>query len=57
MPEKISIGAIAEEVREKPGKAKIEDKDGFCYDRDEEMVQIRLDADKKVVLLFEYLFG
>jgi len=44
----IKIGATAEEVREKLGKAKIDDKDGFFYDSDDELVQIRVDADKKV---------
>lgn len=44
----IKIGATAEDVREKLGKAKIDDKDGFFYDSNDELVQIRLDADKKV---------
>lgn len=44
----IKIGTTADEVREKLGKAKIDDKDGFFYDSDDEMIQIRLDADKKV---------
>ncbi len=44
----IKIGATAEEVRDKLGKAKIDDKDGFFYDSDDELVQIRVDADKKV---------
>lgn len=43
----LKIGASAEEVRDKLGKAKIDDKDGFFYDSDGEMVQIGLDADKK----------
>lgn len=43
----IKIGASAEEVRDKLGKAKIDDKDGFLYDSDGEMVQIMLDVDKK----------
>ncbi len=47
----IKIGTTAEEVRDKLGKAKIDDKDGFFYDSDDEMVQIRLDADKKVRLV------
>ncbi|MDQ3749118.1 MAG: hypothetical protein M3367_08925 [Acidobacteriota bacterium] len=47
----IKIGTTAEEVRDKLGKAKIDDKDGFFYDWDEEMAQIRLDADKKVLLV------
>jgi hypothetical protein len=47
----IKIGTSAEEVRDKLGKAKIDDKDGFFYDWDEEIVQIRLDAEKKVLLV------
>ena len=47
----IKIGATAEEVREKLGKAKIDAKDGFFYDSDDELVQIRLDADKKVSIV------
>jgi len=47
----IKIGTTAEEVRDKLGKAKIDDKDGFFYDADDEMVQIRLDGDKKVRLV------
>lgn len=47
----IKIGATAEEVRDKLGKAKIDDKDGFFYNLDDEMVQIRLDSDKKVNLI------
>ena len=45
----IAIGATADEVRDKLGKAEIDDKDGFYYEiSDDEMAQIRLDADKKV---------
>ncbi len=44
----IKIGTTADEVRDKLGKAKIDDKDGFFYQEDDEMVQIRLDGDKKV---------
>ena len=44
----IKIGTTADEVRDKLGKAEIDDKDGFFYREDDEMVQIRLDADKKV---------
>ncbi|HXG84134.1 MAG TPA: hypothetical protein VNI84_08915 [Pyrinomonadaceae bacterium] len=44
----IKIGTTADEVRDKLGKAKIDDKDGFFYDADDEMVQIRVDGDKKV---------
>jgi len=47
----IKIGATAEEVREKLGKAKIDDREGFFYDSDDELVQIRLDADKKVSIV------
>ncbi|HXG85247.1 MAG TPA: hypothetical protein VNI84_14595 [Pyrinomonadaceae bacterium] len=47
----IKIGATAEEVRDKLGKAKIDDKDGFFYSSDDELVQIRLDADKKVSIV------
>ena len=47
----IKIGTTADEVRDKLGKAKIDDKDGFFYDSDDEMVQIRVDADKKVRLI------
>ncbi len=44
----IKIDTNADEVRDKLGKAKIDDKDGFFYDADDEMVQIRVDGDKKV---------
>jgi hypothetical protein len=45
----IKIGATADDVRDKLGKAKIDDKDGFYYEiDDDEMAQIRLDKDKKV---------
>jgi hypothetical protein len=47
----IKIGTPAEEVRDKLGKAKIDDKDGFFYDWDEEIAQIRLDAEKNVLLV------
>ena len=47
----VKIGATADQVRDLLGKAKLEDKEGFFYDRDDEMVQIRLDADKKVMLI------
>jgi len=54
----IKIGTTAEEVRDKLGKAKIDDKDGFFYESDDEMIQIRLDADKKVRLVsVTYLNG
>jgi len=48
----VKIGATADEVRDKLGKGKIDDKDGFFYEiDDDEMAQIRLDADKKVRLI------
>ncbi len=48
----VKIGATADEVRDKLGKAKIDDKDGFYYEiNDDEMAQIRLDKDKKVRLI------
>ena len=47
----IKIGTSAEAVRDKLGKAKIDDKDGFFYDWDEEIAQIRLDAEKNVLLV------
>jgi hypothetical protein len=47
----VKIGASADEVRNLLGKAKIDDNDGFFYDRDSEMIQIRLDEDKKVRLI------
>ena len=48
----IKIGSTADEVRDKLGKAVIDDKDGFYYEFDDaEMVQIRLDADKKIRLI------
>lgn len=47
--QEISIGMTADDVRDKLGKAKIDDKDGFYYQiSDEEFVQIRVDDDKKV---------
>lgn len=48
----IKIGATADEVRDKLGKAVIDDKDGFYYEiTDDEMTQIRLGKDKKVRLI------
>lgn len=47
----IKIGSTADEVRNKLGKAKIDDKDGFFYDSDDELVQIRLDSEQKVRLV------
>lgn len=47
----VKIGATADEVRDKLGKAQIDDKDGFFYDWDDEIAQIRLNADKKVSIV------
>ena len=48
----IKIGTTAEEVRDKLGKAKIDDKDGFFYEiSDDEFAQIRVDKDQKVRLI------
>ena len=47
----IKIGTTADEVRSILGKAEIADKDGFFYELDSELVQIRLDKDKKVRLI------
>lgn len=48
----IKIGMTADEVRDKLGKAKIDDKDGFYYQiSDEEFAQIRIDKAKNVRLL------
>ncbi len=48
----VKIGATADEVRDKLGKAKIDDKDGFFYKIDDnELAQIRLGKDKKVRLI------
>ena len=47
----VKIGTTADEVRELLGKAEIDDKDGFFYEMDSEMVQIRLDQDQKVRLI------
>jgi ABC-type microcin C transport system permease subunit YejE len=48
----IKIGMTAGEVKDKLGKAKIEDKDGFYYEiSDDEAAQIVLDADEKVRLI------
>lgn len=45
----IKIGMTADEVEDKLGKPKIEDKDGFYYEfSDGESAQIVLDRDKKV---------
>ena len=47
----IKIASAADEVRDKLGKAVIDDKDGFYYEFDDEIVQIRLDADKTIRLI------
>lgn len=48
----IKIGTAADEVRNKLGKPKIADKDGFFYEiSDDELAQIRIDKDKKVRLI------
>lgn len=47
----VRIGSSAEEVRDKLGKAEIDDKDGFYYRFDDEFAQIRVDKDKKVRLI------
>lgn len=48
----VKIGATDDDVRDILGKkATIDDKDGFFYEFDDEMAQIRLGADKKVRLI------
>ncbi len=48
----VKIGMTADAVRDKLGKAKIDDKDGFYYEiNDDEQAQIRLGANKKVRLI------
>jgi hypothetical protein len=48
----VKIGTTDDEVRDRLGKkATIDDKDGFFYQFDDEMAQIRLDKDKKVRLI------
>jgi len=48
----VKIGTAADEVRDKLGKAEIDDKDGFYYRfSDEEFAQIRLDKTGKVRLV------
>jgi hypothetical protein len=44
----VKIGTSADDVRELLGKAEIDDKDGFFYQMESEMVQIRLDENAKV---------
>ena len=44
----VKIGTDADDVRKLLGKAKIDDKDGFFYETDSEIVQIRLDENAKV---------
>lgn len=48
----VKIGSTADEVRDKLGKAKIDDKDGFYYRfNDSEFAQIRLDKNNMVRLI------
>ncbi len=48
----IKIGTTADQVRDKLGRAKVDNKNGFYYQiSDEEFAQIRLDKDKKVRFL------
>ena len=47
----VKIGSTADEVRKLLGKAEIDDKDGFFYEMDSEMLQIRLDENAKVRLI------
>jgi len=48
----VKIGTGADEVRDKLGKAEIDDEDGFYYRfSDEEFVQIRIDTNNKVHLI------
>lgn len=48
----ITIGTTADEVKDKLGKAKITDKDGFYYEfSDDESAQIILDSDQKVSVI------
>lgn len=48
----IKIGTTADEARNKLGKPKIDDKDGFYYEiSDGEFAQIRLDKDNKIRLI------
>ncbi|MGI8812307.1 MAG: hypothetical protein ACR2IH_07225 [Pyrinomonadaceae bacterium] len=47
----VKIGSTPDEVRDKLGKAVIDDKDGFYYEFDNEIVQIRIGADKKLRLI------
>jgi hypothetical protein len=44
----VKIGTDADEVKKLLGKPKIDDKDGFFYEMDSEIVQIRLDDNAKV---------
>ncbi|MGI8467055.1 MAG: hypothetical protein ACR2N3_01230 [Pyrinomonadaceae bacterium] len=54
----VAIGMTADEVKDKLGKAKIEDKDGFYYKfSDDEAAQIALDKDKKVRAISEMYSG
>ena len=48
----IMIGLPADEVKQKLGKPKVDDKDGFFYEiSDDEFAQIRLDGEGKIRLI------
>jgi len=49
--QKVELGADADAVRKLLGKAEVDDKDGFFYEKDSEIIQIRLDGEKKVRLI------
>lgn len=54
----INIGMTADEVKDKLGKPKIDDQDGFYYVfSDDETMQVRLDADNKVMVASMTLVG
>lgn len=55
----VKIGMTRDEVKDKLGKPKIDDPDGFYYEMsDNKIAQIRLDADKKVsVVVVTYRDG
>lgn len=47
----VKIGSDADDVKKLLGKPKIDDKDGFFYEMDSELVQIRLDDSAKVRII------
>ena len=47
----VKIGTDADQVRKLLGKAEIDDEDGFYYEMDSEIVQIRLDENAKVRII------